>query len=192
MNAAAGLDVAAHPEQVTAVIQHEVRPDAVDRYEQWLARIMPVAAGFKGHAGVDVVRPPPMGPRRYSVALRFASLADAQQWFGSDRRRALMAEAADLLVQAETVSTLTGLTLWFGATPGQRPPRRWKQFVVTLAAIYPLTLVVPWAVNAMLAAFGLPMPVPLRQLMVAVGIVALMTWVVMPRATRVLVRWLHR
>ena len=189
---AAGLDVAAHPEQVTAVIQHEVRPDAVERYEQWLARIMPVAAGFDGHAGVDVVRPPPTGPRRYSVALRFASLAHAQQWFGSDRRRALMAEASDLLVQAETVSTLSGLTLWSGATPGQRPPRRWKQFVVTLAAIYPLTLVVPWAVNAMLAAFGLPMPVPLRQLMVAVGIVAIMTWVVMPRATRVLVRWLHR
>jgi antibiotic biosynthesis monooxygenase (ABM) superfamily enzyme len=65
-------------------------------------------------------------------------------------------------------------------------------FVVTVAAIYPLTLLVPWALQPLL-----PVVAPLREpllyhLAVAVSIVALMTWVVMPRVTRWLARWLSR
>jgi uncharacterized protein len=185
------LDAAVEPEQVSAIIQHEVRPEAVARYERWLERIMPAAAAFRGHRGVHVVRHKGRGPRRYSVALRFESLAHAQNWFGSDTRRALMEEARELLVQAETVSTLSGLELWFGTQPGHRPPLRWKMFVVTVAAIYPLTLLVPWALQPLL-----PVVAPLREpllyhLAVAVSIVALMTWVVMPRVTRWLARWLN-
>lgn len=186
------MDPAMPAEAVTALIQHEVRVDAVDRYERWLARIMPVASRFDGHAGVEVVRPPESGPRRYSVAVRFESLAFAQLWFGSEQRRALMVEAAELLVRDETVTTLTGLTAWFGATAAQLPPRPWKQFLVSLAAIYPLTLLLPWAIGHVQGMLGIRMPPALQQLFIAAGLVALMTWIVMPRATRLLVRWLHR
>lgn len=179
-------------ESVTLLIQQEVRAEAVDRYERWLERIMPVAASFDGHAGVQVARPPAQGPRRYSLAVRFHSLAAAQQWMQSQQRRTLMTEAAELLVRDETVSTLTGLTAWFCAPTVQSPPRRWKQFVVSLAAIYPLTLLLPWAIGQLQAALGIRMPPALQQLFVAVSLVALMTWIVMPRATRLLVRWLHR
>lgn len=179
-------------EAVTALIRHEVRPEAVDRYERWLARIMPIAAGYEGHAGVEVSRPAAQGPRHYAVMLRFRSLTQAQVWFNSDERRRLMAEAADLLVHDESVTTLNGLVAWFGSSAVVRTPRRWKQFVVTLAAIYPLTVVVPVAVDQVQAHAGLPLPAPLRQLVIAAGIVALMTWVVMPRATRVLLPWLQR
>ena len=58
-----------------------------------------------------------------SAAYRQSSLADAQNWFGSDVRRTLMEEATALLVRAETVSTLSGLELWFDTPPGRRPLR---------------------------------------------------------------------
>jgi antibiotic biosynthesis monooxygenase (ABM) superfamily enzyme len=107
MTSRAALQATVEAEPVTAIIQHEVRPDSVQRYERWLERIMPAAAAFPGHAGVRVVRPPAHGPRRYSVAVRFDSLAEAQAWFGSDARRALLREAADL---------------WFAAKPSAPCP----------------------------------------------------------------------
>jgi len=186
------LDAATESEQVSAIIQHEVRPDAVPRYERWLERIMPAAAGFGGHRGAHVVRHPGHGPRRYSVALRFESLAHAQNWFGSDVRRALMEEAKELLVREETVSTLSGLELWFDTAPGHRPPPRWKMFLVTVAAIYPLTLLVPWALQPLLSVMAAARQPLLYHLAVAVAIVALMTWVVMPCVTRWLAAWLKR
>jgi antibiotic biosynthesis monooxygenase (ABM) superfamily enzyme len=185
------IEAAAEPEQVSAVIQHEVRADAVPHYERWLERIMPAAAAFGGHRGVHVVRHPGHGARRYSVALRFESLAHAQNWFGSDVRRALMDEAKALLVREETVSTLPGLELWFGTPPGRRPPPRWKVFLVTVAAIYPLTLLVPWALQPMASQVPALREPLLYHLAVAVVIVALMTWVVMPNVTRWLARWLN-
>jgi antibiotic biosynthesis monooxygenase (ABM) superfamily enzyme len=189
---APGLQAAPEAEQVTAIIQHDVLPYAVQRYERWLERIMPAAAAFPGHGGVSVVRPPARGPRRYSVAVRFDSLDHAQSWFGSEARRALLQEAAELLVRDETVSTLSGLELWFGTPPGRRPPARWKMFLVTVAAIYPLTLLVPWALQPLLSAVAMLREPLLHHLVVALAIVALMTWVVMPRLTRHLAGWLNR
>jgi len=63
---------------------------------------------------------------------------------------------------------------------------------VTAAAIYPLTLLVPAALQAALASLGLALPLLLQHLLVAVGIVAAMTWVVMPTVVRALSGWLYR
>jgi antibiotic biosynthesis monooxygenase (ABM) superfamily enzyme len=186
----AQAEPAADVEPVLAVIQHEVRPDAVERYEAWLARIMPVAADFAGHRGVHVIRPGPTGRRRYTVTVRFASVGFARAWFESATRRALMREAEPLLARDEAIHTLAGLELWFERRPGT--PARWKQFAVTAATIYPLTLLVPAALQAALASLGLALPPLLQQLLVAVGIVAAMTWVVMPSVVRALSGWLHR
>jgi uncharacterized protein len=186
----AKVDPAADVEPVVAVIQHEVRPDAVERYETWLARIMPAAADFAGHRGVHVIRPGPTGRRRYTVTVRFASVGFAKAWFESATRRALMREAEPLLAGDEAIHTLAGLELWFERGP--RAPVRWKQFAVTAAAIYPLTLLVPAALQAALASLGLALPLLLQHLLVAVGIVAAMTWVVMPTVVLALSGWLYR
>jgi len=74
------------PDMVTAVIGHEVKPDAGPRYEQWLARIIPVAARFPGHRGVNVIRPA-AGTHSYTVTIHFDTLDHAQDWFRSDARR---------------------------------------------------------------------------------------------------------
>ena len=40
-------------ETVTAVIQQTVRREAVAAYEQWLKKVVPIAARFPGHRGVN-------------------------------------------------------------------------------------------------------------------------------------------
>jgi hypothetical protein len=59
--------------------------------------------------------------------------------------------------------------------------------VVTFAAIYPLALLA----NVVLAPRTAAWPLLLRPIAFAGVLVPLMTWIVMPRLTRLLRRWLY-
>ncbi len=180
------------PDTVTLVIQQQPRPEARDAYEQWLKRIIPVAARFPGHRGVNVIRPAE-GAHGYTVTIRFDALAHAEDWLRSDARRQLVAEVEPLLSRAETLDTVTGLEFWFAPASGApRRARPYKQFLITLSVIFPLTLLVPWALRPLFDA-ALPQGLPLlRHLIVTATVVALITYVVMPRYVRLVANWLYR
>ncbi|MBN8739701.1 MAG: antibiotic biosynthesis monooxygenase [Xanthomonadaceae bacterium] len=178
------------PDSVTAVIRHRVRAESVADYEQWLQRIVPIAQRFPGHRGVDVIRPAP-GSLLYTVTIRFDTLAHAQDWFESSARQVLLAELTPLLSQDEQRETVTGLEFWFRPEPGQKPARRYKQFLLTLAVIFPLTLLVPMPVHWLAQRWPWLGNTLLSHLLVAAVIVGLMTYVLMPRLTRWLARWLY-
>ncbi len=130
------------PESVTAVIQHHVRAESVAAYEQWLKRIVPIAQRFPGHRGVHVMRPA-QGASLYTVTIRFDSLAHAEDWFQSSARQALLGEVVPFLSRDEQRQTVTGLEFWFRPEPGLKPAKRYKQFLLTLSVIFPLTMAVP-------------------------------------------------
>ncbi|NML17186.1 antibiotic biosynthesis monooxygenase [Azohydromonas caseinilytica] len=181
-----------HPDMVTAVIRHEVRPGAQAAYEQWLQRIVPLSARVPGHRGVNVIRPP-AGGHAYTVTLRFDSLPHAEDWLQSEARRELIARVQPLLVQPESVETVSGLEFWCTPPGAGRPlVKPWKQFLVSLSAIYPLTLLVPWLLAPLFARWPALAHPLLSHLLVAGVVVSLMTWVLMPRVTRVLGKWLTR
>lgn len=178
-------------ESVTAVIKHRIRPDGVAAYEAWLQRIVPIAERFPGHRGVHIIRPSG-GGTDYTVTIRFDSVLHADDWFQSTARRELLEEVTPLLADGEQVSTVTGLEFWFEAAAGARQARRYKQVLLTLSVIFPLTMVVP-ALVSWVAGF-----VPslhnfyLSHFLTSVIVVALMAYVVMPRITRWLAPWLYR
>ena len=66
-----------------------------------------------------------------------------------------------------------------------------RPFLVTFSAIFPLTILVPWLLQpvfAWLPTLGLPVVQPF---IIAALIVAVMTYLVMPRYTRLISRWLY-
>ena len=69
-------------------------------------------------------------------------------------------------------------------------PVRWKQYLLTWSAIYPLALAVPLVVAPALRLAGVPPGVPITTLAVTAVVVFLMVYVVMPRYTRLVQRWL--
>ena len=178
-------------ETVTAVIQQTVRRESVAAYEQWLKKVVPIAARFPGHRGVNVIHPA-AGGLQYTITIRFDSLAHAQDWFASGARKQLVDEVAPLLDADEQVETRSGLEFWFHPAPGQPPAKRYKQFLLTLSVIYPLTMLVPAVVHRVLA----PVPVLsgywLEHLVASAAIVGLMVYLVMPRYTRLMARWLYK
>jgi antibiotic biosynthesis monooxygenase (ABM) superfamily enzyme len=67
------------------------------------------------------------------------------------------------------------------------PPPRWKMAIVTVVGVWPVSLLVPWLLNPLVSG----LPAPLQVLSMAVGIVILLTWAVMPLLVRMLSPWLQ-
>lgn len=179
------------PQSVTAVIEHQVRADAIAAYEEWLKRIMPVAQRFPGHRGVNVIRPTP-GSTLYTVTIRFDSLSHADDWFQSAARQALLDEVTPLLSRDEQRQTVTGLEFWFRPEPGQKPARRYKQFLLTLAVIFPLTMLVPLPVRWIAHRLPWNESAVVEHFFAVAVVVGLMTYVLMPRITRLAAPWLYK
>ncbi|NIC05941.1 antibiotic biosynthesis monooxygenase [Billgrantia bachuensis] len=181
-----------HREGATIRIHHRVRPETMDRYETWLRQIIEAAGRFPGHQGVHILRPPE-GHHDYEIAVRFASDADARRWRESHERHELMGAIQPDLQQDERVEIVSGIDYWFTPpTPASRQPTRWKQWLVTTAVIWPLTMIVPllW-----LPLFGLLPALDtwgIRHGLVAATIVGLVVYVIMPRVVKLVAPWLFR
>jgi uncharacterized protein len=175
---------------VTTVIQQRPRPDAVGRYEEWLKEIIPVAQQFAGHRGVNVIRPHG-GSDAYTIVLHFDAVDNLRRWLSSDTRVRLVEKIQPFMRAGEEIEIKTGFEFWFTPPAGGRHAKPYKQFLVTLSAIFPLTVIVPWLLQPVFT--GLPiLALPLiSELVVAVVIVGVMTWIVMPHCTRLVSRWLY-
>ena len=78
------------------------------------------------------------------------------------------------------------------ATGAQRRARPYKQFLITLSVIYPLTLLVPWLLDPLLAGVPVASQRFVEHLIVAALVVGLMTYFIMPRYVRLVAGWLYR
>ncbi|TPK75306.1 antibiotic biosynthesis monooxygenase [Mesorhizobium sp. B2-4-17] len=176
---------------VTTVIQQHPLPDAVARYEEWLKEVIPVAQTFTGHQGVNVIRPQ-VASEPYTIILHFETVANLRKWLDSETRALLVEKIRPFLRGQENLDIKTGFEFWFTPPPGGRPAKRYKQFLITLSAIFPLTIVVPWSLQPLfgwIPLLGLPV---IRHLLVAALIVGIVVYVVMPRYTQLVSRWLFR
>lgn len=174
------------PSEVVSVIRHEVRPGSEDAYEAWTQEIVPIAQDFPGHHGVAVIRPAP-GSRVYTVVLHFDTLEHLRAWLESDVRHALLTRIEPHLSQVGNPEIKAGLDFWL-PSPGQPRARPYKQALIALSAIYPLALGLPMVMSPLIE----PLPNTLQTLVVAALMVGVMTWVIMPRYTRLAGGWLYR
>jgi antibiotic biosynthesis monooxygenase (ABM) superfamily enzyme len=175
----------------TVVITHRVRDDRHADYEHWLDEIGPICRRSPGHLDWHVVRPVAGLTATYTVVIRFDSRSHLQAWMESPDRRRLIEKAQPLLVSGDDFYIRSGLDFWFTPDGARaRLPVRWKQYLVTWSAIYPLALGVPLLVVPALRTLGAPDSPLLTTLAVTGIVVFLMVYVVMPRYTKLVQRWL--
>jgi antibiotic biosynthesis monooxygenase (ABM) superfamily enzyme len=175
----------------TVVITHRVREDSHADYERWLDEISPLCKASPGCLDWHLIRPIPGLTETYTVVIRFDTRSHLQAWMESPDRRRLIKKVEPLFVSGDDFFISSGLDFWF--TPGgakAKVPTRWKQYLVTWSAIYPLALGVPLLVTPTLRNLGVPSGVLLTTLVVTGVVVFLMVYLVMPRYTRLIQRWL--
>jgi len=186
---ASGAAGAQDHEPVTVVVTRRVRPGAEAAYEAWLERLVAGARMLPGFVAARFERPTADEPRVYTSVFRFDSVRNLRAFEASELRRRALLEVVDL-VEADAVwSRLTGLELWFTPPAGTVVPQpsRWRMALVFIVVVYGLVLSLGQVVALALG----DAPGPLRLLVTIVVEVLLMTYVIMPRLTRWLARWIY-
>lgn len=177
---------------VSIIIRHQVSVQHHAEYENWLKLIIPAAAKFPGHQGVNIVRPS-NGGQQFEIAVRFASEELAHGWLKSEQRKALIEQSIGLFHEQEILEIYNGIDFWFTSpSPTNKVATRWKQWLLTTAIIWPLTLVVPMLLQPLLSSLSLSLPMLLRQGLVVSIVVALVVYLIMPRVVKLVAPWLFR
>jgi uncharacterized protein len=177
---------------VVSVSRHTVIPGKDQEYEAWLREIVPIAGNAEGQQGINVIRPH-IGSRTYTIVLHFDVLEHLEQWLDSEVWKRLILEVQHLLQDGDQVEIKTGLEFWFRPPDaGQKRAKPYKQFLITLSVIFPLTMLVPWLLTPLFRAAPILGVSVITHFLVAAIIVALMTYVIMPHYTRLMAAWLYR
>jgi antibiotic biosynthesis monooxygenase (ABM) superfamily enzyme len=121
------------------------------------------------------------------VILTFDTPENLRSWLDSPERATILSELDAITVGSLTTNVVGGFAGWFPHS-GAGEPRKWKQALVVLGALFPVSLTV-----AIIRAWALPdLPlVPSVFLGNVIG-VAVLTWVLMPPLTQALDAWLRR
>lgn len=114
----------------------------------------------------------------------FANEAERDAFYGSQLFKDWEVYASSL-TEEPVYRHLTGLEAWFRSPV---PPPRWKMAVATLCGVFPASLFLALSVGPFIKEWTLP----LRQLILSVAMVGLLTWLVMPFITRIMKGWLKK
>ena len=174
---------------VTIVVRRQVRPGRETDYEAWLARLTRGAAErFGGYLGAEFHRPATPGAAYRSV-FRFDSLEHLDAFERSDFRRQMLDEAAPLFAADAAWERMTGLEFWFDPPPGTRvaQPSPHRMALVLVAVVFVLVLILNLTLGPVMAGW----PLALRVLITVAIQVALMTYVIMPRLTPLIARFIY-
>lgn len=172
---------------VTVIVTWRIRQGCEREFEAWRQKISAAALEFPGHMGIDVI--PPVGETlKYVVIFRFDTYQNLRNWQESDIRKKLLKEAESLMEGKPTYQLESGLEYWFQPSGGLNAPPRWKMAVVTVLGVWPVSMLVPWLLNPLIINLH---PI-LQALIVAIFIVILLTWMVMPILVNLLSPWLKQ
>ena len=180
---------------VTFAIARRAKSGKTKEFERWLDGIIHEAMKFKGHMGVNIIRPTNMSNPEYVIILRFDNFENLEKWETSEIRKKWIEKGKDLIEGKAKMEKQTGLEFWFTPSSArastaveqqQQQPPRYKMAIVVIGIIF--VLVSTLLPQVQQATLGLPV---LLSTFVGVTImVLLMTYVIMPSVTRLLRPWL--
>jgi hypothetical protein len=174
-------------ETATAVFSRRVVAGRAADYERLARSAVAVSARFPGQLAATVLHED--GTSDYTIVYSFADRPSLEAWLDSDARRQFAAQTARISAAHSELTHPTGLETWF-TLPGRetiKPPPRWKMWLASLVALYPLVV----CFQKWLAPHFKDWPLLARSAVFPLILLTLMTYVVMPNVTRLLKSWLY-
>lgn len=169
---------------VIRIARRHIRPGNEGAYEALVGEMFQQMQACQGFLGAELI--PAQGPDgEHQVIIRFASEDALADWDASAARADLLARMRELAETDPAYRRLSGLEAWFtpAVVPATMHPPRARMALVTWLGIFPTVSLVLWLIEPLVRPY-LPF---LPKVAVLTGlIVATMTWVVMPRLTRVM------
>lgn len=169
--------------RITRIARRRARPGCEAEYEVLLREMLARMRTQPGFLGGDMI-PPETAGAPHQLVVRFASEADLQAWDQSAARLDLLDRMQAVAEGEPEFRKLSGLEAWFepAVVPSSMHPPRTRMALVTWLGIFPTVSLFLWLLTPILA----PLPFLLRTALLTGLIVLTMTWVVMPRLTRLM------
>ncbi len=166
------------------LVRYKVAPDSVKDFQIWKAKTDEVMKTFKGFIAITLLNPE-KDSDYYYVIIRFNSSENARVWLNSDARKNLLKDphATWLSDKQEVIQDWD--KFWYNTFS---EVKKWKQWVVTFIAVYPLTIVVPRFVKTISAVISLSF---FEGIINALLISGLMIFLVMPLVLSFFKKWLR-
>ncbi|PRY63331.1 hypothetical protein BCF74_102164 [Knoellia remsis] len=182
---------------VTVAITRKVRPEDELLMRAWAEAGASMASHFPGFLGSGWVRPS-TASSEWHMLYRFDSRSSLDAWQESTERNRWLAAATNL-VEDTRVEHRTGIEGWFdepeersvdelGALTAPPAPPRWKQASIIWLAFFPTSL----ALTYLMAPFTGDWPAWARVLLSTLVATPLMTYLILPRVTKLFHPWLTR
>jgi uncharacterized protein len=173
----------------TAMASRRVKRGREQEFEEWVSGILAAANKFPGYLGAEVLRPSDPDDNEYKIIVQFDHASNLHAWETSEERQCWLRRSRPLLHEKEKVHILTGLETWFTlpSKPGEPAPPRYKMAVVTWLGVFPIVTVI----YSLFGQWMSLLPPLVRALVFTVVMITLMTYVIMPRMTRLFSFWLY-
>jgi hypothetical protein len=177
----------------TVVISHYILNGKQNQYEDWLNEIGPLCRSFKGNIDWQIIRPIPNLTFNYTVIIRFDTIENLTKWMQSNERKKLIEIAKPLFTKDDKYFIKSGLDfLFLSEKEEQKVPVRWKQYLVTWSAIYPLSILIPLIVLPFLKILNFPESKFINSFFISGLVVLIMVYFLMPNYTRLIKKWLYK
>ena len=188
MGALSGLSVESQ-QSLPFIITYTVKCGEEEEYEHWLRQMLEAVSRFPGYLGSEIFQPAQDTEKRTSV-VRFDSNEHLNDWVQSDTHKAFVERVKELVQKVDMHEIMVGMD--FSFIPEIRRPKPWKQFLITLSAVYPLTLVIPITISHLSNIVPFVRNRWIQGALRATTLVAALVFLITPFYTRLVRRWLYK
>ncbi len=173
---------------VTVLVTRRPLPGKENEFEAYIEGITEAAGSQPGHLGSTIFRPSAGQGNAYRILFRFDRRSNLERWENSQERQKWR-EMASRVSQPREAQVESGLEAWFTLPQCDAPahPPRIRQALVVWLGIFSIVTLLSIVLTPWIAHW----PLVARVFVFTGVVVALMTWVVMPRLTRWFAGWLH-
>jgi hypothetical protein len=179
----------AAPEPVTVVFSQRIAPSNDVAFMKLHEDVVARLGEFEGFLGSDVFPPVDGIQDEHVIVASFASRPDLDRWLGSPERQSWLDRVEHLIEGDRTMNVVGGFGGWFPAHPSHPGgPKRWKQAVAVLIALFPTVLVITVIRNAIAPDMNLVLSILVGNIIS----VAILSFLLMPRLTKLMGPWLNR
>ena len=171
---------------IHVAITRRVRRGCEAEFQQALREFLQTSFNQEGVWGANLLAPlPGSESREYGILRTFADDREREAFYKSPMFKAWDERARTMTEGEPEYRQLHGLEAWFRSP--QAPPARWKMAVATFAGVFPTAAILNLTLGRAIQSW----PFIPGSAVFNAGMVALLTWVVMPLVTRALHGWLH-
>lgn len=171
------------------VITHTIKHGQNEAFESWLRGIIREAVQFKGYQGINIIKPFD-DTNEYTMTVRFDGKKNRLAWEASKIRKEWISKLDPMILKEGVIRYEEGVEFWFSVPkkPAAVTAPKWKMALLTWCAAFSMIFFLSTILNLIAP----ELPFIFRSLILTIIMILSLTYVIMPRLTKIFYFWLFK